>query len=107
MTARAVFACFQNAARASLSLFTQELVFWRIYDLHVEILPRNGREKNKRKSQLLAFSTTGEKYVFFFTIAHFDHSVSNFPCFALCFFWQQRPSVFGLRSPLCLKILLR
>ena len=65
MTARAVFACFQNAARASLSLFTQELVFWRIYDLHVEILPRNGRGKNKRKSQLLAFSTTGEKYVFF------------------------------------------
>ena len=44
---------------------------------------------------------------FFFTIAHFNHSVINFPCFALCFFWQQRPSVFGLRSPLCLKILLR
>ena len=65
MTARAVFACFQNAARVSLSLFTQALVFWRIYDLHVEILTRNGREKNKRKPQLLAFSTTGEKNFFF------------------------------------------
>ena len=66
MTCSAPGIClFQNAARASLSLFTQALVFWRIYDLHVEILPRNGREKNKRKAQLLAFSTTGEKKKFF------------------------------------------
>ena len=65
MTARAIFACFQNAAHASLSLFTQELVFWRICELHVEIFPRNGRDKNKRKAQLLAFSTTGEKKIFF------------------------------------------
>lgn len=88
MTARAVFACFQNAARASLSLFTQALVFWRIYDLHVEILPRNGREKNKRKSQLLACSTTGENNFFSFTFAYFEHRVIIFPRFALCFFWQ-------------------
>ena len=112
MTARAVFACFQNAARASLSLFTQALVFWRIYDLHVEILPRNGREKNKRKSQLLACRTTGENNFFFLYIRLFWASRYQFPSFcALLFlatvFFGFLVYWFGFRAKLCLKILLR